>query len=80
MALTYVTHLLESPGVRLLTPGPSFPTHFGQACRAGAIKGNLVFDAQIVAVCQEHGVATLLSEDRDFARFSGIVVQRLGGT
>lgn len=78
IALTYVTHLLESPGVRLLTPGPSFPTLFAEACRAGGIRGNLVFDAQIVAVCREHGVATLLSEDRDFVRFSSIDVQRLG--
>jgi predicted nucleic acid-binding protein len=41
-------------------------------------RGNLVFDAQIVAVCREHGAGTLLTEDRDFRRFSGISVRRLG--
>ena len=30
------------------------------------VRGNLVFDAQIAAVCLEHGAATLLTEDRDW--------------
>lgn len=33
------------------------------------VKGNLIFDAQIAAVCLEHGATMLLTEDRDFARF-----------
>ena len=37
----------------------------------------MVFDAQIVAVCREHGVDTILTQDRDFRRFPGINVQRL---
>jgi predicted nucleic acid-binding protein len=36
------------------------------------VRGNLVFDAQIAAVCLEHGATTLLTEDRDFTRFQGI--------
>jgi predicted nucleic acid-binding protein len=36
---------------------------------AGEATGNLVFDAQIAALCREHGVDRLLSEDRDFRRF-----------
>lgn len=39
--------------------------------------GNLVFDAQIVAVCREAGISALLTEDRDFARFQGFPVQQL---
>lgn len=35
-------------------------------------RGNLVFDAQIAAVCREHGVDRLLTRDRDFQRFSTI--------
>ncbi len=31
--------------------------------------GNLAFDAQIVAVCREHGCDRLSTLDRDFARF-----------
>ena len=32
-------------------------------------KGFTSFDAQLVAVCREHGVSTILTEDRDFSRF-----------
>ena len=77
VALEYLAHLFQSPGVRLLTPGARFPTLFAESCRAAGAKGNLVFDAQIVAVCHEHGVGTVLTEDRDFARFEGISAQRL---
>jgi predicted nucleic acid-binding protein len=31
-----------------------------------------VFDAQIVALCLEHGVRDILTEDRDFGRFPQI--------
>ena len=34
-------------------------------------------DAQIVAVCREHGVDRLLTSDRDFARFKDISVELL---
>ncbi len=68
-ALTFLEHLLESPSIRLLLPGPTFPTVFAEACRAGSAAENSAFDAQLVAVCREHGVAEILTEDRDFARF-----------
>lgn len=35
-------------------------------------QGNLVFDAQIAAVCQEYGALDLVTADRDFARFTAI--------
>lgn len=68
-ALTFVEQMLGSPSARILTPGPTFPAIFAEACRDGGVQGNLAFDAQIVAVCREHGVAELVTEDRDFARF-----------
>ena len=43
------------------------------------VGGNLAFDAQIAAVCLEHGATTLLTEDRDFTRFAGITVLPLAG-
>jgi predicted nucleic acid-binding protein len=43
---------------------------------AGAV-GNLVFDAQVVALCRESGVASLLTEDRDFDRFAGFTTTHL---
>jgi len=43
----------------------------------GEVTGNLVFDAQIVALCRESGVSQLLTEDRDFGRFARLDVTRL---
>ena len=68
-ALGFLDQLLGSPAARLLLPGPTFPTLFAEACRDGAANGNLAFDAQLVALCREHGVSEILTEDRDFARF-----------
>jgi toxin-antitoxin system PIN domain toxin len=64
-----VDRLLASPSVRVLHSGPSFLAHFEEALREANAVGNLVFDAHIVAVCRESGVTSLLTEDRDFARF-----------
>jgi predicted nucleic acid-binding protein len=36
-----------------------------------------VFDAQIAAVCREHGFDRLLTEDRDFNRFAFLEVVTL---
>jgi len=76
-ALTFLAQVLGSPSARLLLPGATFPTLFAEACRDGAVLGNLAFDAQLVAVCREHGVATILTEDRDFGRFAKPTAVRL---
>jgi toxin-antitoxin system PIN domain toxin len=70
-ALTDIESLLASPTVRLLVPGPGYLEMLRKALACGA-SGNLVFDAQIAAVCLEHGASTLLTEYRDFARFTGL--------
>jgi len=69
IALDFVDQVLGSPSARILLPGPSFPALLAESCRDGSARGNLAFDAQIVAVCREHGVVELLTEDRDFSRF-----------
>jgi toxin-antitoxin system PIN domain toxin len=69
--------VLEAPSLVVLTPGERFwPLLAGAAAEAEAT-GNLVFDAQIVAVCREAGVSALLTEDRDFDRFAGFSTARL---
>ena len=64
--------LLKSPSLRLLAPGPDHVAWLEQLMRQGDARGNLVFDAQIAAVCLEHGADRLLTADRDFARFPGL--------
>ena len=72
-----VERLLASPSLRILFPGERFWPLLSEALNEADARGNLAFDAQIVAVCRECGVSTLLSEDRDFTRFRGFAVSRL---
>jgi hypothetical protein len=71
-ALEFLDRLLESPSLRLLLPSPAFPGAFRKASESGGVRGNLAFDAQIAALCLEHGIRDLLTADRDFARFPGL--------
>ncbi|MDE3153817.1 MAG: PIN domain-containing protein [Acidobacteriota bacterium] len=71
--------LLASPSLRVLTPGERFPSLLAHTVRESGVTGNLVFDAQIAAVCLEHGVHTVISNDRDLSRFAGISRQALTG-
>ena len=71
--------LAESPTLRLLHPGPRFLELFAECLREADARGNLAFDAQIAALCLEHGARDLLTVDRDFARFSRIRIASLDG-
>ena len=71
-ATTALENLLQSPTVRLLNPGPDYIHHLFDMLHSAEVSGNLVFDAQIAALCREHGVDSLLTEDRDFSRFHGL--------
>lgn len=76
-AIAAIDALLESPSVRVLHPGERYWRLLQQSLDEGQAHGNLVHDAAIVALCREHGVATLLTADRDFLRFPSIAVQAL---
>ena len=71
-AFTSIESLLASPAARLLLPGNRYLQILRDVIARSGVRGNLVFDAQIAAVCLEHGATTLLTEDRDFTRFQGI--------
>jgi toxin-antitoxin system PIN domain toxin len=73
-ALVYVEALLRIPVVRLLLPGDRFWSLFPTVARQGNVIGDDIFDAQIVATCLEHGVQTIMSEDRGMSRFQGLQV------
>jgi len=76
-ACTALSRVLESPSLRILSPGGRFWPLLAEAIRAASATGNLVFDAQLAALCRENGVSTLLTEDRDFDRFPGLRTERL---
>ena len=69
--------VLDSPSLVVISPGPGYPALLAAAVREANAVGNLVFDAQIVALCREAGAGALLTEDRDFDRFRAFKTQRL---
>ena len=69
--------LLASPSVAVLMPNERFCGLLWEAVGQAEASGNLIFDAQIVALCREAGASPLLTEDRDFDRFPGFSTARL---
>jgi predicted nucleic acid-binding protein len=79
IAVEALNAALSSRSVRLLVPGDDYWPIFSSLVVRHRVRGNLVHDAQIAAVCLEQGATTVLTEDRDFERFAGISVRRLAG-
>jgi hypothetical protein len=76
-ATTWLWTICESPSLRILNPGPRYPALYREALQAADARGNLAYDAQIAALCREHGVSRLLTLDRDFSRFPGLSIVSL---
>lgn len=68
-ATEFLDTLTQSDSYRVLLPDADYWTDFRSMLDAARATGNLVFDAQIAALCLRHGAA-LLTADRDFLRFS----------
>ncbi len=62
-----------SPSVKLLAETTSSVGTLGPLLRA-RVRGAVVHDARIAAICIAHGVDTLFSRDRDFQLFPELVV------
>jgi len=77
-ALRAIDGLFGSDGARLLMPGSRYWSILQRVAMDGNATGNHMFDAQIAAVCLEHGATTILTEDKDFRRFTGLTVRGLG--
>lgn len=77
VAFDFLDRLMESPVARLLVAGPSFLPVFRKQAQGAAAAGNLAFDAQIAAICIETGALELVTADRDFARFDGLMLRPL---
>jgi uncharacterized protein len=64
---------LASPSLVLLSETERFDAVLEPLVRA-RVRGPIVHDARIAALCLAHGVDTLLSRDRDFSLFPELVV------
>lgn len=77
-AVEALERLLGFPALRVLFPGDRFLPILQEIVRKYEIRGNLVYDAQIVALCRESGTESILTDDRDFDRFKEIRSLKLG--
>jgi toxin-antitoxin system PIN domain toxin len=70
-ACAVVDHWLSQPGSRVLQETSRHGERLAGLLRAVGTGGNLTTDAHLAALALEHD-ATILSFDRDFARFPGV--------
>ena len=65
---------LDSPSLRMLAEPAGFAAVLERFARRTRVRGPVVHDARIAAICLAHGVDALLSRDRDFSLFPELVV------
>jgi predicted nucleic acid-binding protein len=63
---------LSSPSVRLLGETPDFSPLLARFLTLPRVRGAVVHDARVAALCVAHGVGALLTRDRDFTLFSDL--------
>ena len=68
-ALDQVDAWLESPVAGLLTETYTHWDLLKDLLRNGQVKGPMVHDARVAALCLAHGVTEFWTADRDFGRF-----------
>jgi toxin-antitoxin system PIN domain toxin len=62
----------NAPGLRLLTETEGFSGVLLALLQRPRVRGPVVHDARVAALCIAHGVARLVSRDRDFSLFPAL--------
>jgi hypothetical protein len=63
---------LGSPSLRLLAETDGFAAILEAYLTLPRVRGPVVHDARVAALCAAHGVEALLTRDRDFSLFGGL--------
>jgi len=74
-AWSQITTWMDAPGLRLLAETDGFGAVLAGFLRRPRVRGPVVHDARIAAICVAHGVHKLFSRDRDFALFPELAVE-----
>lgn len=74
-ALKMIGDLLDRDHVFAPGEDDRFWSVFHEVVQEQQARGDLLGDVHIVALMRRHGVRTILTHDRDFRRFDGIVVR-----
>ena len=64
-----------SPVLEFLHESPTYWGTLSRLIDTGRIRGPMIHDARIAAICIDNGATELLSADRDFSRFVGLAVR-----
>ena len=67
--------LAAQPRVRLLAEEPGFLEVYRSVTESFPVRANLVPDAHLAALLQQHGVRTLYTRDADFRKFPFLEVR-----
>lgn len=71
-AIRQIEFWLASPTLRLIGETPSHWSTLQAMLTASDVKGPLIHDARIAAICAQHGVREFWTADRDFSRFPAL--------
>jgi toxin-antitoxin system PIN domain toxin len=74
-AWTQLMSWFDAPGLNVLAECPGFATVLAGFARRARVRGPIIHDARIAAICVAHGVDKLLTRDRDFTLFPEIVIE-----
>jgi toxin-antitoxin system PIN domain toxin len=66
---------LGSPSLRTIGETADFWQVLGSFARRARVRGPVVHDARVAAICVAHGVEELLTRDRDFSLFPELNVR-----
>jgi hypothetical protein len=58
-----------APGLQLIGETEDFASILARFARRPRVRGPIIHDARVAAICVAHGVERLLTRDRDFALF-----------
>ncbi len=74
VALETIAAWMQSPSLRLLHEGPGYFEKLDRISKIAKVRGGMIHDARIAAICLNHGVKTFWSADRDFSRFKELKI------
>ncbi len=66
---------LASPTVQVLSETSTFRKHLGRYLAHPSVRGPIVHDARVAALCIAHGVECLITRDRDFELFPELLTR-----
>ena len=78
-ARSQINEWLRSSSLLLLAETAQHWRYLEAYLRESAVVGPTVHDARIAALCLAHGVTELVTQDRDFSRFTKLKIRTLIG-